>query len=313
VDLLSDILSRMKLSGTFYFRTSFTSPWGLRVPAFEKVSRFHFVHRGRCLIRIDPTEEPVQLEKGDLIIITRGAAHTLYCDPTTETLALPLDEMIEKTGFTGSGTLVYGVASENSQETQLICGHFALDKNVSHPLIDALPSYIHIKNYGESAGEWMESTLKIIGIETSREEPGSYIIALKMSEIIFTQALRAYLLTEGVQQPILAGFAEPRISKALGAFHKDPTLSWSVDTLASTAGLSRTAFMSIFNKCMLMTPMTYITHWRMQIAQQMLLETNIPIIEIAENAGYQSEPAFGRVFKRHFDIPPATYRRQRDR
>jgi len=51
----------------------------------------------------------------------------------------------------------------------------------------------------------------------------------------------------------------------------------------------------------------------MQIAQQMLLETSVPIIEIAESAGYQSEPAFGRVFKRHFDIPPATYRRQQGR
>ena len=313
MDLLSDILSRMKLSGTLYFRTSFTSPWGLRVPAFENVSRFHFVHRGRCLVRIDPEKEPIQLEKGDLIIITRGAAHTLYCAAETEENALPLDKMLEESGFTGNGTLVYGEANTNSQETQLVCGHFSFDKKATHPLIEALPAHIHLQNYGESAGNWMESTLKVIGIEAGKEEPGSHIIALKMSEIIFAQALRTYLLTDGVEQPVLAGFADPRISRALEAFHQAPGLSWSVESLASIAGLSRTSFMSVFNKCMLMTPMAYLTQWRMQIAQQMLLETNVPIIEVAESTGYQSEPAFGRVFKRHFDIPPATYRRQQSR
>lgn len=313
MDLLSDILSHMKLSGTLYFRTSFTSPWGIQVPAFEDVSRFHFVYRGRCLVRIDPSKEPILLEKGDLIIITRGAAHTLFCESDAEKHALPLDEVLEKSGFTGSGTLVYGDTGTNQHETQLVCGHFSFDKNVCHPLIDALPAYIHIKNYGESVGNWMESTLKVIGIEAGKEEPGSHIIALKMSEIIFAQALRAYLLSDGVEQPVISGFVEPRISRALGAFHKDPTLSWNIELLASTAGLSRTAFITLFNTCMLMTPMAYVTQWRMQIAQQMLLDTNVPIIEIAERSGYQSEPAFGRVFKRHFDVPPAAYRRQNAR
>ncbi len=309
MDLLSDILSLMKLSGTLYFRTSFTSPWGVQVPAFQNVSRFHFAHRGRCLVRINPEEEPIQLEKGDLVIITRGAAHTLYCDAKAERQALPLDQVIEKSGFTGRGTLVYG-ESDTNQETQLVCGHFAFDQNANHPLIDALPAYIHIQNYGESAGSWMENTLKIIGIEAGREAQGSGLIALKMSEIIFAQALRTYLSTEGVKRPVLAGFTEPRISRALQAFHNDPGFRWTLESLASAAGLSRTAFVSIFNKCMSMPPMTYMTQWRMQIARQMLLETKAPIIDIAENAGYQSEAALSRVFKRHFDLPPATYRRQ---
>lgn len=37
LDLLSDILTRLSLHGTLYFRTSFTEPWGVRVPAFRDV------------------------------------------------------------------------------------------------------------------------------------------------------------------------------------------------------------------------------------------------------------------------------------
>ena len=51
-DLLSDILTRLSLRGTLYFRTSFTEPWGVRVPAFSNVARFHFVHRGECVVRV---------------------------------------------------------------------------------------------------------------------------------------------------------------------------------------------------------------------------------------------------------------------
>ena len=61
MDLLSNILGVMQLSETLYFRTSFTAPWGVQVPAFENVSRFHYVHRGRCFVRIEEQPEPVVL------------------------------------------------------------------------------------------------------------------------------------------------------------------------------------------------------------------------------------------------------------
>lgn len=94
MDLLSDILSHMQLSGTLYFRTSFTSPWSIRVPAYKNVARFHFAHKGRCLIRIADERTPVLLEQGDLVIIMRGAKHTLYCDPKTENQAVMLDTVL---------------------------------------------------------------------------------------------------------------------------------------------------------------------------------------------------------------------------
>ena len=308
MDILSDILSRMQLSGTLYFRTSFTSPWSIQVPAFENVARFHFAHKGRCLVRVEADRPPVLLEQGDLIIIMRGAAHTLFCDPTTENQAVVLDRVVEESGFTGKGALVYGELGTN-HETQLVCGHFAFGKNAQHLLIDALPSHIHIKNYGEASGAWMENTLKVIGSEAGRDHMGSDLIALKMSEIIFAQALRTYLEGEGQRAPVLAGFADQNISRALTAIHENYGHKWSLEGLAEIAGMSRTAFTSRFSQCMTMPPLGYITHWRMLIAGQELATSSKPIIEIAENAGYHSEAAFSRAFKKHHMKAPATYRR----
>ena len=310
MDLLSDILSHLKLKGTLYFRTSFTAPWGVKVPSYRQVSRFHFAHRGRCLVRIDPEANPVHLEQGDLIIILRGAAHTLYCEPVSEDMALPLDDVLKLSGFTGKGTLVYGDPGTN-HETQLICGHFALDEESRHPLIDGLPEYIHIKNYGQSAGAWMESTLKIIGEEACSNNPGSDLIALRLSEIIYAQALREYLSTEEARQSGLAGFTDPAIAKALEAIHSTPGEAWTLERLSATAGVSRTLLATRFVDCLSTTPIGYVTQWRMQLARQMLLDGEETIIDIAERVGYQSEAAFGRVFKKYFDIGPATYRREK--
>lgn len=308
MDPLSDILSKLRLTGTLYFRTSFTSPWSVGVPKFENVARFHFALKGRCLIRIDPEEPPVFLEQGDLVIITRGAAHTLYCDPSTENPTTMVDQVIEQSGFTGVGALVYGEFGTN-HETQLVCGHFAFGKEAHHPLIDALPSHIHIKNYGEASGVWLENTLRLIGAEAGKEHLGSNLIALKMSEIIFTQALRYYLEEEGHNTPVLAGFADPYIAHTLAEIHKAPGASWTLERLSEIAGLSRTAFTNRFSQCVAMTPFGYITNWRMQIARQQLANTNDPIVEISESAGYRSEAAFSRVFKKYHSNAPATYRR----
>ncbi len=312
MDLISDILSHMRLTGTLYFRTSFTSPWGVKVPPFENVARFHFAHRGGCFVRVNEEPDLVPLEQGDLIIITRGATHTLFCDPKIENEALTLDEMVEESGFTGTGTMVYGDPG-TSHETQLVCGHFAFEKDANHPLIDALPSYIHIKGYGESTGDWMQSTLGVIGAEAGRGRMGGDLIALKLSEIIFAQALRAYICADGANRPVLAGFSDPNISRALGAFHNAPDFRWSLEELATVAGMSRTSFATKFSALVSMSPGDYMTRWRMQLAQQLLVESDAPIFEVAENTGYQSEAAFSRVFKKYYQLPPATYRRERQR
>ncbi|EKF18023.1 AraC family transcriptional regulator [Nitratireductor pacificus pht-3B] len=308
MDLLSDILSHMRLSGTLYFRTAFTSPWSVRVPSFENVARFHFAHKGRCLVRIVPDEPPVLLEQGDLIIIMRGAAHTLYCDPKTENEAVQLERVVRESGFTGKGALVYGPTGTD-HATQLVCGHFAFGPDAGTLLLDALPSHIHIANYGEAAGSWMAETLKVIGAEAGRGGLGGDLIALKLSEIIFAQALRTYLATAGAERPVLAGIADAHIALALTAIHQNPGFGWTLEALARTGGMSRTAFVSRFAHCMRMTPMAYVTYWRMQLARQLLARTSEPIIEIAERVGYGSEAAFSRVFKKHQATAPAAYRR----
>lgn len=309
LDLLSDILTRLSLRGTLYFRTAFSEPWGVQVPAFENVARFHFAHRGDCVVRVSETGETVNLEQGDLAIIPHGAAHSLCCRHTSPDHVLPLDRVLEDSGYDGNGTLVWG-GDEPGREVQLICGHFSFSRGARHLILDRLPPIIHIANYGEAAGQWLEATLRVIGSEAGGARLGGDLIAQKMSEAIFAQAIRTYIEQQGAQGHALSGFANPQIARALTAFHSAPAQSWTVEGLAREAGMSRTGFAQTFTGRMGVTPMQYLTSWRIQIARDGLAERRLNVADVAELTGYASESAFSRVFKKEVGLSPAAFRNQ---
>lgn len=308
LDLLSHILTNLSMQGTLYFRTSFSKPWGVAVPNYENVARFHFAHRGGCLVHVDGTDTIVDLAQGDLVIIPHGTPHSLYCGHEPERTILPLDVVLEKSGYDGSGVLVYG-GEEPQSETQLVCGHFSFDPSSRHILLDRLPPYIHLKNYGESAGRWMEATLRMIGEEAGSAKMGGDLIALKMSEAIFAQAIRCFIDGDEATEWGLGAFSDKNLSRALDAFHKSPTEGWTVETLAQAAGMSRTSFAVQFQKTMNMTPLEYVTRWRMELAKRVLLEPGASLTEAAESAGYSSDSSFTRVFKKETGMTPAEFRR----
>ena len=309
LDLLSDILTRLSMRGTLYFRTSFTKPWGVAVPQHEKVARFHYAHRGACMIAVDGLAEPATVEQGDLVIIPHGAPHALYCGHEPEKTVLPLDTVLEDSGYDGSGVLVYGGDDKPVSETQLICGHFSFEKHARHILFERLPPLVHVKNYGEAAGKWMEATLRVIGDEAGGHRMGGDLIALKMSEAILAQAIRSFIESDAAQQSGLSGFSDRNLTLALDAFHKAPHRGWTVETLANAAGMSRTSFAVAFQKQMAITPMDYVTSWRMELAKQALLDPINSLTDVAECVGYASESAFARVFKKETGFTPASFKR----
>lgn len=307
IDFLSDILNRLSLEGTLYFRTSFTEPWGVTVPAFQNVARFHYVHKGDCVVTVNGSQERIHLTQGDLILIPHGASHTLTCRITEPQDAPPLDDVLERSGYDGQGLLVYG-GVEPAHDSQLICGHFSIAPGSKHVLFDRLPSSIHIKGYGYDVGDWLEATLRVIGAEAGRSSLGGSIIALKMSEAIFAQAIRRHIETSADGKSNFSGFSDSHISRALNAFHNAPAKPWTVEELAKEAALSRTSFATRFSEKLGLTPMQYVTSWRIQLARDALLTRNASVAEAADSAGYSSEAAFSRVFKKEMGLSPAKYR-----
>ena len=158
------------------------------------------------------------------------------------------------------------------------------------------------------AGQWMEATLRMIGAEAGRQVMGGDLIALKLSETIFAQAIRAFLSSPEAEDVGLSGFSDPQLARALTMIHADPSHGWTLEVLAREAGMSRTGFAVRFAEKVGMPPLQYVTYWRMQLACRALRETGRSVAEVAAEVGYSSESGFSRVFKKEKGLPPARYR-----
>jgi AraC-like DNA-binding protein len=74
--------------------------------------------------------------------------------------------------------------------------------------------------------------------------------------------------------------------------------------------MSRSAFAARFMSLVEESPMLYLRRWRMQVALTRLKTEDIPIAELGEELGYQSEAAFNRAFKKTMGTTPGAVRRQ---
>jgi AraC-like DNA-binding protein len=101
-----------------------------------------------------------------------------------------------------------------------------------------------------------------------------------------------------------------RIERALELLDRDLSKFWTVEHLARAVGLSRPVFAREFVRMLQLSPMRYLARRRMEVAAELLLQTDATLADIAGRVGYQSEFAFGRAFKRHHHVAPGTFRRQ---
>lgn len=309
MDILSDILRTIHVKGSLYFRTAFTPPWGVDVPQYSNVSRFHLVTRGNCLVEVDGTGERLRLEKGDLIVITNGAQHNLFCDSSIPPF-LSVDEVVQKSGFTGEGALVWG-GEETNDTTALVCGHFSFDSERGKLLLEAMPPFIHIPNTETLQYSWLDSAMKFITFEAFERELGSEAIINRLAEIIFIQTVRTFAKSGNGSQGLFAALRDAQITQVLQAIHRNPGENWTVDSLARVAGMSRTVLAERMRDVLGISPIAYLTQWRMELAHEALIHRRDGIPEISEAVGYQSLSAFTRTFKKHFGRGPGEVRRMR--
>ncbi len=306
-DALSQILNALQMRGTVYFHTDFSSPWGVEVPNYSNVARFHMVMRGSCFVAIAGLSDPIHLSTGDLVVIPHGVSHVLSDIPERE--ADELDFVLSRSGYDGTGALVYGGEDEFGS-CKLFCGHFEFEEGVTHPLLAGLPEVIHLPNTQTMNADWLDSVIRFVSSEVLGEKAGAGAIVHRLTEIIFIQTVRAFVDLVGDQAGSLAGVLDPKLSRSLNAVHSNPEDNWTVQSMAAIAGMSRTVFAERFNALIGMTPHNYVTHWRMQLAHRQLAKSSETIIDIAEAVGYGSEAAFTRAFKKQFNVTPGIFRRE---
>lgn len=113
----------------------------------------------------------------------------------------------------------------------------------------------------------------------------------------------------GLQQP--ASVKNEFIRKALQYMHKsisNPSLG--IREVAEHVHLSPSYFSALFKDAMNVTFSDYMIHNRIELAKQLLRETDRKVYEIAEAAGFNSSKYFVKAFRNLEGVTPKQFRKQ---
>ena len=306
MDVLSDILDVLQLRGTLYFRTAFSSPWSVAVPVYGRAARFHLAVQGRCHVKVGDDHDVV-LNPGDLIVIPNGAAHVLCDSPNTKTATL--EDVMQRSGYSGEGTLVYGGEPQPDADTKLVCGHLNFADNVEHPLLRALPTYLLVTAELRARAPWLDELMRLITRQMFAESPGFTASVIRLSEALFIEVVRTCADQDEDLRKVIEAMGDPRIGRALSLMHRSLEKDWSLERIAGEIGMSRSRFADQFQALMGCAPMSYLSDLRLQRAMTLLSGTRDPIQRVATRVGYSSPAAFSRAFSNRYGRSPSEIRR----
>jgi len=294
--IITDVLNTVRFKSVVYFKHGFCGNWGMSVSSGD-YAQFHFVSGGNCILEID--EKIFELNKGDLVIFPKGHQHRIKASRR----AICQSGQSVVTGILNGNDPFQGMGEISSY---LICGHYELDRAVSHFILSELPEFIIIKNDDYGRFDLMDNVLNHIIDELSKEQIGHKTIIIRFAEILFVSILRHYYLNQSTSKINL--FNDEAIYKSVNYIHNNLSSNLNIENLSRYSGISRTLFIERFKKSVGNTPLSYIKNWRMTKAKQLLKCSDLSLSEIGEQVGYSTTSAFNRVFKNTFDISPNRFR-----
>ena len=193
-----------------------------------------------------------------------------------------------------------------SEGADFVCATLDFDGGAKHPLVQALPPMLALPI---AAVDGIEQTLGLLFAETVRLRCGQRLLADRLFEVLMLQLLR-WLLDHpeaaGIQEGLLSGLSHPKLARALTRVHEQPGQAWSLEAMATEAGMSRSAFAAEFKAWLGTTPADYLLRWRVSIAQSML-RSGASVKKVSDEIGYASAAAFSRAFTQVVGVSPRAW------
>lgn len=305
-DVLSAVLRSIRVSGSLQFGFvptgddwfTDTSPSPYRPP---NVMPFHVVADGSLWLKMNG--RIIDLQAGDVVAFPDSASHFLGVGEGSREYS-PGDDLPPRP-WHAIPVLQYG---ERDRRVRLLCGYLQSEVVRFRPLMDALPPLIHLR--ADNAA-WLAAIVQQIVAEVDNPSSGGLSMLERLTEVVFIELLRREIKA-AAPGPTgwLAALSDPALMRCLSVIHGQPGEDWSLERLASLAGLSRSALAERFAVVLGTSAMRYVRDWRLYLASVALRTTDQSIARIAEETKYGTEAAFNRAFSKTYGSPPAAWRQK---
>ncbi|MGS0742914.1 cupin domain-containing protein [Glaciimonas sp. GG7] len=230
----------------------------------------HLINSGRLTV-LRPDFDPITIEEPSVLFFPRPGVHSLQASET--------------------------------DKAEMVCANIMFGGGPENPVIKALPEVMVVPL---ASAPGLKAMLALLFAEAFSNNCGRQAAVDRLTEYFMILLLRHAMNAKLVVGGILAGLGDARLAKAITEMHERPEQSWSLAQLAESAGMSRARFAVHFRETVGMTPLDYLTDWRVGVAQ-VLLKNGQSLKLVAPAVGYLSPTAFTRVFSQRIGTSPSEW------
>ncbi|MFB9317746.1 AraC family transcriptional regulator [Cryptosporangium minutisporangium] len=307
MDAFGDLLRGMRAQGSLFGSTTLSPPWALHFVDGAPLTLCTVLGGGGWIV--PEGRPPEQLRAGETLIVRGPAPFTFVDEIGTRAEPIACGEHCATpeqggTRYRRGWSDTCGGAGDDA--TTLIVGAYPVRGEISRRLLDALPVVLRV-----GSGGGTHAALDHLAAEAAADTPGQQVVLDRLLDWMLVCALREYFERPGGEPPAwYAAQRDPVVGDALRLLHAEPEAPWTVSSLADRTGVSRSTLAKRFADLVGEPPLTYLAHWRMTLAADLLVEReSATIAEVARAVGYTDAFAFSAAFKRIRGVSPSEFRR----
>lgn len=307
-DWLSRLFEMMTVRGRLDLRCAYAAPWRIdQGPGNANEIPYHAVVGGSALLENPAGGRPVQLTKGDILLLPGNPRHIIHDGSGARPKRAHNHQHLN---------LVISENAGKGERLDLLCGHFEIAPPHDRLLRNYLPPILVVRTGVTDASAAHTATAAqlsgLVGLMRTESETdylGGRAMLNAFSTAMFALVLRLASETSDAATGLLAVASHPRLAPALTAMFNEPSRPWSLPELARLCNMSRATLARQFQEKLGHSASDLLTEIRMTLASNELKKPGMSTGAVAEAVGYQSEAAFQRAFKSHMGLTPAQWRK----
>lgn len=154
-----------------------------------------------------------------------------------------------------------------------------------------------------------------IGLLLKSELESNGLCSRLYADSLFTtlsvKLLRRYSVWKPAVRDFTGGLPKIKLQQAMEYIHDHLTEDLSLREIATRLQMSPNYFTSLFKQSTGLSTHQYVIQCRIEKAKQLLTKPNLPIVEVSQQVGFQSQSHFINVFRKRTGMTPKTYREAR--